>query len=440
MKIANASAFWGDRPEAAFELLSMTEDLDYLTFDYLSEVSLSIMAIQKEKDPSMGYAADFIQVIKSLKPLFDRGRNCKIVSNAGGLNPWGLAQKIRALGLPLRIFVVTGDDVLSQLLEHPESNSFRNFDTERSLNEVRERLVTANAYLGAKGIVAALEKGADIVITGRVADPSLTVAPCIHYFGWSENDWPKIAQATIAGHLIECGTQVTGGISNDWLKCAEGPPIGFPIAEIDEKGEIVITKASASGGCVSEMTVKEQLLYEIGDPGRYLSPDVTVSFHGLSVHQISANRVAVKGAIGSPPTEFYKVSATYRAGFKVEGMITLYGDQLQEKAQAAGKQLFDSLKRSGYVFDETRVELIGGGAIPHGAAVSLREGVLRLAARSSSEQPCKALADMIAPLVTSGPAGTTGYSSGRPHVRPLFGYWPCLIEKAQVFEEIKEVL
>lgn len=440
MKIANASAFWGDRPGAAFELLSMTEDLDYLTFDYLSEVSLSIMAIQKEKDPLMGYAADFIQVIKSLKPLFERGRRCKIVSNAGGLNPWGLAQKIRALGLPLRIFVVTGDDVLPRLLEDPESDSFRNLDTARSLDEVRERLVTANAYLGAKGIVAALQKGADIVITGRVADPSLTVAPCIHHFGWSEIDWSKIAQATIAGHLIECGTQVTGGISNDWLKWAEGPPIGFPIAEIDHEGKFAITKAPQSGGCVSEMTVKEQLLYEIGDPSSYLSPDVSVSFNQLSVHQVSSNRVAVEGAIGTSPTPFYKVSATYRAGFKVEGMITLYGDQLPEKAQAAGRRLFNTLKDSGYAFDETRVELIGAGAIPHGTALSLREGVLRLAARSSSEQACKALADEIAPLVTSGPAGTTGYSSGRPHVRPLFGYWPCLIEKSKVFEEVKEVL
>jgi hypothetical protein len=440
MKIANASAFWGDHPGAAFELMSMTEDLDFLTFDYLSEVSLSIMAIQREKDPQMGYAADFIQVIKSLKPLFDRGRRCKIVSNAGGLNPLGLAQKIRALGLPLRIFVVTGDDVLSKLLKNPEQDSFCNLDTGRPLGEVCDRLVTANAYLGAKGIVEALDKGADIVITGRVADPSLTVAPCMHHFKWSGSDWPKIAQATVAGHLIECGTQVTGGISNDWLKWADGPPIGFPIAEIDQEGKLAITKAPQTGGCVSEMTVKEQLLYEIGDPAHYLSPDVSVSLNQLSVHQISTNRVAVEGAIGSSPTPFYKVSATYRAGFKVEGMITLYGDQLQEKSQAAGKRLFNHLKELGYAFEETRVELIGAGAIPHGSAISLREGVLRLAARSSSEQACKALADEIAPLVTSGPAGTTGYSSGRPHVRPLFGYWPCLIEKSKVLEEVKEVL
>lgn len=440
MKIANASAFWGDRPEAAFELLSMVENLDYITFDYLSEVSLSIMAIQREKDPSTGYAADFIQVIKSLKPLFDKGKRCKIISNAGGLNPWGLAKKVCALGLPLRVFVVTGDDVLPQLLERPQDKQFRNLDSGRPVAEVHDRLVTANAYLGAQGIVKALNQGADIVITGRVADPSLTVAPCVFQWNWEENDYQKIAQATVAGHLIECGTQVTGGISNDWLQWSEGPAIGFPIAEIDASGKFVITKAKDSGGHVSEMTVKEQLLYEIGDPSHYLSPDVSVSFNQLSVRAEGVDRVAVEGAEGSQPTDFFKVSATYRAGFKVEGMITLYGDQLPEKAAISGRKVFDALQKHGYLYDETRVELIGAGAIPHGSVEGLREGVLRIAARSSSEQACKALADQIAPLVTAGPAGTTGYSSGRPHVRPLFGYWPCLIQKSKVHVEVKEVL
>jgi hypothetical protein len=209
---------------------------------------------------------------------------------------------------------------------------------------------------------------------------------------------------------------------------------------MDASGKFLITKASGTGGHVSEMTVKEQLLYEIGDPANYLSPDVSVSFHQIAVRAEGVDRVAVEGAEGSAPTDYYKVSATYRAGFKVEGMITLYGDQLAAKAEVSGRKIFEALEKGGFSFDETRVELIGAGAIPHGSVEGLREGVLRIAARSSSEQACKALADQIAPLVTSGPAGTTGYSSGRPHVRPLFGYWPCLIKKSKVLDEVKEVL
>ncbi|MFV0341053.1 MAG: acyclic terpene utilization AtuA family protein [Parachlamydiaceae bacterium] len=439
LKIANASAFWGDTPGASEQLLSRAPDIDFITYDYLAEVSLSIMAIQREKDPSEGYAKDFIQVVKSLLPYWKKGLKFKLISNAGGLNPLALAEQIKPLIYPKKCFVVLGDDVFDQMKTDPKKDSFKNLDNGKNFEEVAQKAVTANAYLGASSIVEALKQGADVVITGRVADPSLTVAPCIYRFGWAEDDYQKIAQATIAGHLIECGTQVTGGISTDWMSIKGSQPIGFPIVEVESDGTFSVTKAPGTGGKVTLTTVKEQLIYEIGDPASYLSPDAKVSFMNVGLEQKGDDRVEVKGAIGGAPTPFYKVSATYRAGYKAEGMIALYGDHLPEKARLAGELVLEKVKDAGYEWNSSRIELIGAGAMAHAEVPDIREGMLRIALRSSSKEALERFSQEMASLVTCGPAGTTGASSGRPTVRPAFGFWPCLIERSEVKTLVKEV-
>ncbi len=322
--IGNAQGFWGDSVDAPAQLVSQQPDIDYLTLDYLAEVSMSILASQRERDPTGGYARDFVEVVRSLIPFWRNGSRVRVISNAGGLNPHGCAKAcgevLRQNGLnSMRIGVVTGDDVLSLLqaagTKGARSKLFTNLETGEPLTKVLGSLVTASAYLGAQPIAKALEAGADIVITGRVADPSLTVAPCVAEFGWGWHDHDRIAGATIAGHLIECGTQVTGGISTDWLEIPDPANMGFPIVEVSSDGTCVVTKPRRTGGVVNERTVKEQLLYEIGDPDNYLSPDVTVSFLSLQVSEEKKNRVRVSGARGRAPTSSYKVSASYRDGF-----------------------------------------------------------------------------------------------------------------------------
>ena len=307
VRIGNAQGFWGDRTAAPAELLSQDPALDYLTLDYLAEVSLSILALQRDRDPSLGYARDILDVVRSLAGYWRSGGRCRLVTNAGGLNPQGCARAIAEVLRkescpPLVIGVVSGDNVLETIREsigRGSADSFRNLDTGEPIEDIADRLVTANAYLGARPIAEALGGEAGIVLTGRVADPSMTVGPCLHHFGWAHEELDRIAGATVAGHLIECGTQVTGGISSDWLNLPDPAHIGFPIVEVASDGSCVVTKPRGTGGRVDERSVKEQLLYEIGDPEFYLSPDASVSFLGLSVEAQSDDRVHVSGARGA---------------------------------------------------------------------------------------------------------------------------------------------
>ncbi len=440
VRIGNAQGFWGDSPGAAARLAQQQPDLDYLTLDYLAELSLSIMAIQREKDPSMGYARDFVEVVRSLTPLWKKGSQLKIVTNAGGLNPLACAQACQRLlqqeRLPqIRIGVVSGDDLLSLMKTNPQNHSFENLETHESLIAIQEKLVTANAYLGAKPIVQALSMGAHIVITGRTADPSLTVAPCAAHFNWSlDDDYDRLAGATIAGHLIECGTQVTGGISTDWLQMPDPAHLGFPIVEVDANGDCVITKPLNTGGKVTINTVKEQLLYEVGDPDHYLSPDATVSFLSLTLKEVGENRIHISGAKGNPPPPSYKVSATYRDGFKAEAYLAIFGVDAQTKARRCGEIILQRVREAGYDLQRTIIECLGAGAIAPGVVSSApsMECVLRIAAADSRQEALDCFAKEIAPMVTSGPQGVSGYSSGRPHIRPVFGYWPCLVARDQI--------
>ncbi len=441
LKVGNAQAFWGDDPYAPSTLVSQQPDLDYLTLDYLAEVSLSIMASQREKNPSAGYAQDFIAVIQSLIPYWKKNYPFKVVTNAGGLNPRACAEAclavIKSAGLTLKIGIVSGDDVIGILHEGV------NLDSGEPLQNIQEKLVTANAYLGAAPIAKALRQGAHVVITGRVADPSLTVGPCLAHFNWKEQDYDKIAGATIAGHLIECGTQVTGGIYTHWLDIPEAVEIGFPVAEIAEDGSFVVTKPPKTGGQVNQRIVKEQLLYEIGDPDRYLSPDATVSLMNLQLEEDGRDRVRVNGAKGKEPPASYKVSATYRGGFKAEGMIGVFGPEAAKKARRCGEIVLERVKRAGYAIQKSSIECLGCGDMVPGVLGDRTQGhlecILRICVIDSRKEAVDCFVKEIAPLVTSGPQGICGYVSGRPKVRPVFNYWPCLIPMEKVFPQVQMI-
>jgi hypothetical protein len=439
LKIANASAFWGDQPDAAARLVTQQPDLDFITFDYLAEVSLSIMAIVRAKEPGAGYAKDFVEVVKSMCPYWTSGGRARLVSNAGGLDPEACARAclgvVRAAGLKLKVALVAGDDVLSAL--RAKVDEFENLETQVPLATVSRRLVTANAYLGADAIADALRAGADIVITGRVADPSLTVGPCMAHFKWARTDYDRLAGATVAGHLIECGTQASGGFSTDWLDIPGNDDIGFPVVEVSADGSCVVTKPAGTGGAVTVQTVKEQLLYEIGDPGCYLSPDVSVSFLKLRVEQAAPDRVTICGAEGKAPPDSYKVSATYRDGFKAHGMITVFGHDAVRKARHSGEGVLNRLRKAGCTFREHLVECLGTGASVRGIVsrmsdTHLVETVLRVSVAADTREPVERFTKEIAPLVTCGPQGITGYATGRAKVMPIFGYWPTLIPKSAV--------
>jgi hypothetical protein len=450
VRIGNAQAFWGDRTDAAAEMLVHEPELDYLTLDYLAEVSMSILAMQRERDPNAGFAREFVEVVRSLVPYWSSGGRCRVVTNAGGLNPRGCAEACRAILAdagcrPLKIGIISGDDVLElvRAAANSDSNEFQNLDTGAKLHDVRDRLVTANAYLGASPIVEALAGGADIVITGRVADPSLVVAPCIHHFGWKDNDRDRLAGATIAGHLIECGTQVTGGISTDWLDIPDTAHIGFPIVEVSNDGSCIVTKPHGTGGHVSEMTVKEQLLYEIGDPDNYLSPDVAVSFLNLAVEDLSNDRVRVTGAKGKPQPNTLKVSATFRDGFRAAGTLTIIGRNAKAKARRVGALVLQRVCDAGFTPRDTIIETISSVVgsdekdSPHPEGIE--ESVLRVAVEADSREAVERFSRELMPYITAGPQGTTGYAEGRPRVHQVFRYWPCLISQDAVAPRVEFV-
>ena len=453
VRIGNAQAFWGDRGDAAAEMLAREPELDYLTLDYLAEVSMSILAAQRQSDPEAGYARDFVEVVRSLAPYWSAGGRCRLIVNAGGLNPRGCAEACRRALVeagcrPLRIGVVTGDDVVERVraaAADASSSEFCNLDTGAAISQVGDRVVTANAYLGAAPIVAALAEGSDIVITGRVADPSLVVAACVHHFGWNDAESNRLAGATVAGHLIECGAQVTGGISTDWLAVPDVANIGFPIVEVADDGSCIVTKPYGTGGSVTALTVKEQLVYEIGDPENYLSPDVTVSFRSLAVEDLGHDRVRVSGAIGKPRPATYKVSATFSDGFRSAGTLTIIGRDSAVKARRCGELVLERVRAAGFELRDSLVECLGGG--PPAGMVGPRnddarffgETVLRVAVEADSRDAAQRFARELMPFITAGPQGTTGYAEGRPRVHPVIRYWPCLIARDAVEHRVEIV-
>lgn len=425
VRIGNGCGFWGDSVDAPVRLAEAGR-LDYLTLEYLAELTMSILALLKQRDANAGYATDFVELLPRLAPVLERQPNLRIVTNAGGMNPLACGRKCRELLPNRRIAVVSGDDLmpdLDQLLA--AGHALAHFDTGEPLASIRSKVVSANAYLGSAPIAEALDRGANVVVTGRVADACLTVGPLMHEFGWTTDD--LLAAGTVAGHLIECGAQATGGL---WMNADESTrldDVGYPIADVREDGTFTISKPDGTGGAVNVETVSEQLLYEVADPARYFTPDVVADFTSVNLHQKAKDVVEVTGSRGRPATETYKVSLAYRDGFTAAGTLVLAGPQAVMNARRSGEILLARLKRVGIEFEDSHIEVIGEG----------REVVLRVAVRDPRRAAVERFTKEFAPLVTSGFAGTTGYTTGRAAVREVFAYWPALIAKSAVTPRVE---
>jgi hypothetical protein len=439
LRIGNGCGFWGDNLDAPIDLVRDGR-LDVLTLEYLAELTMSILALQKERDPSAGYAGDFLDVLERLTPHLKTQPRLRVVTNAGGMNPAGCANKARAIldkaGLDdARIGIVSGDDLMPNLdALIAAGHSLTNMDDGAALTMVRPRVVSANAYLGSAPIATVLQRGARIVITGRVADASLTLAPAAQAFGWKWDDWDRLAAGTVAGHLIECGAQATGGLWCNWADAPDLADVGYPIAEIEPDGTFVVTKPTGSGGAVNIETISEQLLYEVGDPAAYLTPDVVADFTSVNVKQTAPDSVQVTRSKGKPATNSYKVSISYRDGFASSGTLVIGGPEAAAKARKCGEMLQGRLRRIGQEPAHSLIECLGAGDCVPG--VSRRadppEVVLRVSVRDPERAKVERFTKEFAPLVTSGPPGVTGYTTGRPAVREVFAYWPALIHKSAV--------
>jgi hypothetical protein len=442
IRIGNGQGFWGDSLLGPVQLVSAGE-LHYLTLDYLAEVTMSIMQKQRSRDATAGYARDFLQVVERVLPVC-KERGIRIVANAGGVNPTAcseaLAALVRKLDVPgVKVAIVEGDDILGCLDGLlADGESLANMDTGAPLADNLDRVQSANVYLGAEPIAKALAEGADIVVTGRCTDPSLTLAPMIHEFGWSMDDYDKLAAGTVAGHIIECGTQSTGGNFTRWREVGDLTHIGYPVVEAFPDGSFVVTKQPGTGGMVTTDTVIAQLLYELGDPERYLTPDVIADFSSIEVEQEGPDRVRVSGIRGSAPTDSYKVSIAMEGGFKATGELTDAGPDAVDKAVATADLLFARLGLDGVEFseDERLVEVVGSNVLYRGmsgtAGSEPLEVVLRVSVRGPDRRKLDRFGMELASLLTSGPPGLTGFAGGRPRASEIVGFWPALLSKDAV--------
>jgi hypothetical protein len=447
LRIASGQGFWGDLQRAPIDQ-ARKGPIDVLVMDYLAEVTMSIMQKQKLRDPSAGYARDFVEVCTELAPdIVEKG--FKIISNAGGVNPTACAEAIvagaRERGARgLRVAVVTGDDLLGRLDELlADGVELEHMETGQPLAEVRDRIVSANAYLGAGPIVEALEAGADIVVTGRTTDTGLTLAPMAHAFGWDMADWDKMAAGTVAGHILECGAQASGGNFTDWQTVPDMASIGFPIVEARPDGSFTVTKHEGTGGLVNRGTVSEQLLYEIGDPTDYITPDVVADFTSIQLADRGGDRVEVSGISGAEDTPFLKVSAAYADGWKATSTLVYAWPDAAEKARAAARILRQRLDALGLAFDEFRAEILGLNALSEAESADpvteadLDEVQLRVSVRGQDKDAVTQFGREIAPLILTGPSAVTGFAGGRPRPSEVIAYWPALIPKDRVQTEVR---
>jgi hypothetical protein len=433
IRIANGQGFWGDSLEAPLEQIRRGP-LDYLTLDYLAEITMSILQKQRSRDPRAGYARDFVDMIaRGARDIAERG--IRVVANAGGVNPQACADAVHKTGLSVAI--VSGDNILDRLDDMiARGVELKNLDTGAPLSSVRSRVQSANVYFGGAAIASALSTGAQVVITGRTTDTGLVLGPLIHEFRWKPDEWDKLAAGTIAGHTVECGAQCTGGNCQvDWQSIPNFADIGYPIVEAEPDGKFVITKHAGTGGRITVASIKEQLLYEMGDPREYITPDCIADFTSIQLKQDGENRVRFTGIRGRPATGMYKVSISYSAGFKAVGTLMYSWPDAYAKAQASDRILRERLERLGLRFDSIRTEF-GGINACHGPlagepASDIAEVILRVGVRSGDRAVVERFTKEIAPLALNGPPTVTGFGSGRPKVEEIVAYWPALLPKTE---------
>jgi Acyclic terpene utilisation family protein AtuA len=423
--VANGQGFWGDSILGPVRLVR-EGPLDYLTLDYLAEVTMSIMQKLKSRKPDQGYATDFVAMIDRLAPEIV-AKKIKVVANAGG-------------------GIVEGDDVFPRLDELLASGEkLANMDTGEPLSTVRDRVTSANVYMSAFPIAEALDRGAQIVITGRGTDPGLVLGPLIHEFGWKKTDYDLLAAGTAAGHIVECGAQCTGGNFTDWRTVPDLARVGYPIVEARADGTFVITKHDGTGGLIDASAVAHQLAYEMGDPRAYLGPDVSADFTSFSMQQDGRDRVRVTGVRGKAPTPTYKVSISYEDGWKATGQLTISGPDALEKAKLCADVVWKRLETDGctYAPEEKLVEFLGANVCHAGIASADRrdptEIVLRMGVKGTDRDKVDRFGMELVPLVTSGPPGVTGFAGGRPKATEIIGFWPALVGKEKITAKVEVV-
>ena len=439
VRIGCAAAFWGDS-NAGAEQLVRRGNIDFLVFDYLAEITMSLLARARARKPELGYVPDFVEAVAPLLSEIKQ-KGIRVVSNAGGINPHAAANALRsramAAGIALDIAVVTGDDLMDRADEIRAAGVTEMF----SGAALPEKLTTMNAYLGAQPIAVALDRGADVVITGRCVDSAVVLGPLVHAFGWSWGDYDLLAQGSLAGHLLECAAQVTGGIFTDWRDVPGWDDMGMPIAECSAAGPFVISKPEGTGGLVNTLSVGEQMLYEIGDPAAYVLPDVVCDFRGVTMTACGPDEVRVAGALGRAPTPSLKVSATWHDGYRVLGTLTIGGYEAAAKAGRVGEAILARVRRLLTArglsdFSETSIEVLGAesmyGPWRHPAAAKSREVVLKIGARHRDQEPLEVLARELFPSGSSMAQGITGFFAGRPGVQPVLRLFSFLWPKEKV--------
>lgn len=442
IRIANGQGFWGDWLEAPVRLVD-GGPIDYLTLDYLAEVTMSILQKQRQQDPQLGYARDFPPLIGRIAGKL-RERHIKVVANAGGVNPVACARAVLKAAPGLKVAVVLGDDILGRIDEFlGKGYEMRNIDTGEPLSAIRDHILSANAYIGAFPLAEALATGADVVISGRCADAALVLAPMIDRFGWGPEDYDKLAAGIVAGHIIECGAQCSGGNCQvDWQNIPDLANIGYPIVEAEPDGSFAVTKHPATGGRIDSHSVKEQLLYEIGDPRQYMTPDCVADFTSLQLKDTGPDRVHGSCVRGGRRPAMLKASISYHAGWKASGTLVYSWPDAIEKARVADRITRQRLDQLGLRFDEIYTEYFGVNAC-HGPAARPAadppEVQVRISVRGSDRRAVDRFTREMIPLVLTGPPGGTGYGEGRPEVRQIVAYWPALIPREEIHTRVEVV-
>ena len=437
IRIGNAGGFWGDDLGALKRQL-MGGELDYITIDYLAEITMSILRKQQIKNPNLGYVTDFVDQIIDVAPILE-SLDTRIVVNAGGINPLACAQEItrrlKPLNISFKMAVIEGDNVLDLIDEvYPERVNFKNMENGQDFSEVKDKIQSANAYLGLPPILEALNTDAQIIIAGRVTDTSITMAPMVHEFGWALNDWNKLASGLIAGHIIECGAQGSGGNFTDWEKVPRWDNFGYPIVEIYPDSTFIVTKHENTGGLITTDTVKEQLVYEMGNPSFYISPDVVVNFLSINLEEVGTNKVKVSGITGLPSTNFLKISMAYEDGFKAVSSIIISGGNALSKAEIFAEIFWERL---GGKYEKSNTEYVGFDSTHRHLSPENQpnEVLLRFSVYDYDRDKIEYFAKSIAPMILSGPPGVA-VTGGRPRTQSVMTYYPCLIPKGEVTAKV----